>query len=319
MSELTTQEEVLNIKDFNIKIGTIFQVAPKYDGNAPDGFRKARTTKFLTTAGMNREAIPFNTFKNVWDTGLYKGSPVFEGMDSNEVEELVEKLERLIVEPLEERLGEGRLSYKETNNYWDDYGIDLYRGKIFNTSKPEELLALYEAIIHGKLCPMGQESSPFYKSAQFCVEDKEEALSVKHKEDLLDIKATGLFHTLATKEPKKLQLALNYVGVRGIDSKNFKEEVAASAFKIFIDHKDDGYANKNMFIEAASMANTKQGYNILYYYKILQDLFRKKKITKEFENYKINDENLGTSLKQAAEIVAKKQDLQTEVLALAGK
>lgn len=319
MSELAINTNVLKYKDFNIKIGTIFQVTPKYDGNAPDGFRKERTTKYLTTSGMNKEAVRFDTSKNVWDTGLYKSSPVFDGMDEKEVEQLVNSVQELIVNPLEDRLGEGRLSYQESNDYWLDYGFDLYRGKIFNTSKPEELLALYEAIIHGKLCPVGQDSSPFYKSADFTIEDKAEAVSVKQKEDNLDIKATGLYYSFDTSEPKKLQLILNYVGLRGMDGKNFKKEVAASAFKVFIDHKEDGFANKEMFIEAASMANTKQGYNELYYYSLLQELFRKKKITKEFENFKLNDENLGNSLKIAAETVAKNQDLQNEILALAGK
>ena len=312
-----TEEKVLKIKDFNIRLGTIFQVTPKYDGNAPDGFRKERTTKHLAEYGKNREAVPFDEYKKVWDTGLYKTSPCFQGMDPNEVDKLVDMLQKEVVGPLEERLGENALSYRlsKENKFWDEYGIDLYRGRIFNTNEPDHLLALYEAILHGKLCPIGQESSPFYKSAQFCVEDKEEAVSVRQKEDNLDIKAAGLFHSLSN-DPKKLQLALNYIGLRGLDSKNFKPEVAVSAFKIFMDHKDDGYANKEMFIEAASMANTKFGYKELYYYQLLQELYKKRKVTKEFENYKLGDIELGNSLKEAASKISKDPTLETKIDAL---
>lgn len=306
----------LKVKDITIEKGCIYQVSPKYDGSAPDGFKKERTTKFLSSHGKNIEAVPFDTRMGVWDTGLYEESPCYAGMPKVEVKRLVNSLQESIVKPIEARLGIGKLDYKEENTFWLDYGIDLHRGRIFNTEQPDQLLQLFQVAIHGKVAPKGSDSNPNYREAQFCVENKEEAKTIQQENDTLEINAMGSFYSLLKGEKDVLALVMNYVGIPLPGGKNLDEQVAASAFKVFVDHKSDGYTNKTNFLKAVKLSGEKTGYKELAFYEKIQKLIRKKKIEKERENFLLDGDVLGTNPKEIAKKVARNAELQERILAL---
>lgn len=314
MAVATKKEQVLDyivIDGFEIKKGVIYEITPKFDGNAPDGFIKERTTKLLTSSGRNREAIPFTS--NVWDTGLYPESPSFYGHNPAEVADTLRVVSTHIIKPFEKLQGEGKLAHKEDSEFWLNYGVDIYKGKIFNTDKPEDFLALYEMVFHKKLAPKEHESNPDYRNAQFCIEDKEQTQTVKQKEDNMEIEANGLFFKLKEK-PQYLELALNYAGLRVPKaSGKIDLQLAPSLFKNFIDHKDNGFDNKKIFIDAANNVMTQEGYEEMYIYSGIQALYKKKVITKSFEKFFLDDEELGTNLKQIAARLVKEPKLKARV------
>lgn len=299
------------VDGFKIKKGVIYETTPKFDGNAPDGFMKERTTKFLTSSGRNREAVPFTS--NVWDTGLYPESPSFYGHDLAEVQDTLRTVNEYIVKPFEKLQGSEKLRHTEDNEFWLNYGVDVYQGRIFNTDKPEDFLALYEMVFHRKLAPKEHESNPDYRNAQFCIEDKEETQSVRQKEDNMEIEANGLFYKLKEK-PQYLELVLNYAGLRVPKvGGNIDLQLVPSLFKNFIDHKENGFDNKKIFIEAANNILTPEGYSEMFLYSGIQALYKKKVITKSFEKFFLEDEELGTSLKQIAARLVKDSKLKARV------
>jgi hypothetical protein len=305
----------VTVNGFDINSNTIYQVSPKFDGNAPDGFRKERTTKALAPWGVNIEGIPFNDTKKVWDTGLYESSPVFTTKKKEEVNSILRFVNKHIVDPLEKQFyGEGKLDHKDTkDSFWMDYGIELYNGRIFNTADPKQLMDLYLSVLHGKVCPKGEaESSPYFPNAQFSIENKESARTVQQENDMLMVEAMGLFHTMLNSDTKKLGLVLNYVGVKLPE--NAESGLITSSFTAFLNHKEDSRLNKEQFVKAAKLSNTQEGYDELFYFKKLQKLFLKKIVTKDRENILFEDTVLGTSFKEAAQKVAKEPKIQKELL-----
>lgn len=305
----------IKINEFDLKLDTIYQVMPKYDGSAPDGWRKERTTKALAPWGRNIEGIPFNDHKKVWDTGLYESSPSLSNRREEEVNDILSFVEKNIVRPLEDNLyGEGALDHKDVkDSFWLDYSIDLYNGRIFNTSDPRQLLDLYLCILHGKLCPKGKaESSPYYPFAQFTVENKEHSRSVQQENELLTVEAMGEFYSMLNNNKDRLKLVMNYVGVN-IPVKA-SDGVYTTSFTSFINHRDNSRFNKEEFIEASKKAKEKEGYQELYFYDILGKLFKKKIVTREREFFMFEGTELGTSLKEAARKVAKETTIQAELL-----
>lgn len=304
----------IKINDFEIKLNTIYQVMPKYDGSAPDGWRKERTTKALAPWGKNIEAIPFHEGKKVWDTGLYKDSPIFTHKKEEEVNEIVAFVQEHIVEKLEKSFYEkGTLDHKDKKeSYWDNYGIELYNGRIFNTDDPKQLLDLYLSVLHGKICPKGKaESSPYFPFAQFTVENKERSKTVRQENELITTKAIGLFYSLLNSNKEKLRLVMNYVGVKVPEKAS--DGIFTTSFTSYIEHKDDSRLNKERFIEAVEMSNDPDKYQELYFYKVIQDLFRKKVITKEREYVVFEGTKLGTSYKEAAKKIASDKNLIVEI------
>lgn len=306
--------ESIKINEFEIKLGTIYQVMPKYDGSAPDGWRKERTTKALAPWGKNIEAIPFHENMKVWDTGLYKDSPVFKFKKEEEVQQIVDFVQENIVSKLEGNFyNKGTLDHRDNkDSYWDNYGIELYNGRIFNTDDPKQLLDLYLSIVHGKLCPKGKaESSPYYPFAQYTVENKEQSKSVKQENELITMEAMGLFYSLLNSSKKNLKLVLNYVGVKVPEKAN--DGIYTTSFTSFIDHKNDSRLNKENFIEAVKMVNDPKKYQELYFYDVLNKLYRKKVVTKDREFVMFEGTKLGTSFKEAAKKVASDNNLMVEV------
>lgn len=312
----TVVPSTLQVKDISIEKGNIYQVSPKYDGSAPDGFKEHRTTKYLAEYGMNIEAVPFDKDMGVWDTGLYEESPCYAGMPADEVKRLVNTARQNIVEPLEKTLGKGKLDYKADNDYWLDYGVKLHRGRIFNTERPDHLLELFQVALHGKVSPKGQDSNPNYRYAQFSIENKEQAKTVQQENDSLDIQAAGMFYSLLNGDTELLSLVMNYVGIPIPGGKEMDKQLASSAFKMYVDDKKNAYQNKKNFISAVELGSEKNGYQELSFYQKVQKLVRTKKITKEREMYVIGEEQLGTNLKEVAKTIAKNPKLQELIVAL---
>src|SRR5699024_9106221 len=182
----------------------------------------------------------------------------------------------------------------------------------FNTNEPEQLLQLFIAVATGVIAPKELENDPNYTSAQFCIENKEKVKSEQQEKDMSEIKTMGVFYGML-KNPKKLSLVLNYVGVK--PPSNFDESLVTSQFKRWVENKNDKYQNRELFLEAAEKADDKEGYQELSYYKVLQDLYRKGVIKKEYEKYLLDGEELGTSsLKTCAENIIKDKGLQSKLM-----
>jgi len=313
-------KKIIDIKGYSLDLSedVIYQVVPKYDADAPDGFKNSRTTKYLDDqVGVNTVEAVWNEDVGIWDTGLHEGSPVLSDMSSKDRDTFIAKVEELVIKPFEKRYGEGKLDPREIESkFWNfvndsSFHVDLKNGKLFKTSDPQQVLQLFICIINRSLAPKDLEDLPEYRSAQFCIENRDKARDVEQEKDALQIDTIGKFYTLKN-NPTVLYLILNYIGLKGITA-DTPDVTVNQRFKQFTENKRDGYSNQKNFLEAAEMSENKKGMVELGVFKELQTLSKKGVVTKDRDIFVIGDMQLGGSLKQGAKLASQKAAVLTEI------
>jgi len=311
-------DTVIKIHDYLLETeDTIYEVTPKYDADAPDGYRNSKSTKILSdTTGRNTISVAFNREMGLWDTGLYESSPMYRDMNPTDRKTLVSKVEELIVEPFENIYGKNKLDPRDKDsefwNYLDDtsFKVDLYQGKLFHTTKPLELLKLFICLANKDLAPKKGESAPQYRTAQFCIENKEEVRNSKVEDEVTEMEVIGKFYSLLEQE-KTLNPILRYIGLKNIDVAN--REFAITMFKRFIDNKQQSYQNRKLFLDAIELNATKNGRKEIIYYAILSELLTKGKLVKVDNEFMVGETPVGNNLKAAAKFISTKPTMQSQV------
>lgn len=318
-------DTILEINGYKLETNdVIYEVVPKFDADAPDGLKRLKTSKLLTHSSINTHTVGFDKRVGLWDTGLYAESPMYQGLPQDKREQIESKVRELIVIPYENtfgkdpKTGKSRLDPTDPESeFWNrtndtSFKIELYKGRIFNTNDPKDLLQLFIAISSQVLAPKELEDTHEYNTAQFAVENKEKVKDAQQETDMLDVKTLGTFSKLLSSK-KKLTLVLNYVGVS--TPAVFNESVITSQFKRWTESKENSHQNKNLFLEAAEKAEKAEGYKELTYYKELQNLYRKGVIKKEYENFLLDGEVIGTSnFKNVAANAIKDKAVETVIL-----
>lgn len=146
---MSDSKVLITVNNLDIKSNSIYKIENKPDMNAPSGYREMGTTKLPSEGIGNSVPCRFvvndhNTGKGVYDTGLYIGSPCFKGKGEKEQERVVADLREHIVKPYEALHGMAILDHKNLS-FWDNFSVDLWEGRFFNTSNVEDLLDLYIA------------------------------------------------------------------------------------------------------------------------------------------------------------------------------
>ena len=173
--------QIIDLYGFSLKEDTIYEIREKLDPDAPDGYVEYETTKALINAVHNVEpAAVWDGVLGVWDTGLFLESPylIQASPDPTVRAKDLAKLHKSIVEPLEKLKGVGvfdNTSNEKNDAYWNNYGIEVKRGKVFNTGNPEELYQLFILVLTKRLTPKELTSHPEFKKSQYIIIDKEES------------------------------------------------------------------------------------------------------------------------------------------------
>ena len=306
-------------KEFSIKVNgvtlksdTLYQVVPKIDHNAPDGFKEHGTSKLLSPIISETVSCIFDSNANVWDTGFYVNSPCYRGMKREEVEIIVDTLQKTIVTPVEQMLGEGKLSHYSTNTYWDELMINLRNGKVFNTSNPVDLLYLYMAILHNNLAPKEEEEAYRFKKAKYCIVNKQEVVSIRQKREMDKNNAIGLFYTLFHNDKQKLLLVFDYIGLTSV-TEDTPETTFNSVFNQFITDKQNGYQNVEIFLQAIDLSSDEAGIREMSIFRDLKTLFNVGVIIRKYSEYFLDEVSLGTNFKDATQKVLQDKNLEIRI------
>lgn len=302
------------VHGFEIKSNTIYQVIPKPDEDAPDGFRKERTTKVLSPRISESVGCVKNADSNTWDTGFYIYSPCYKRLPMNEREIIVQNVVRNIKEPIENIYGGEDKLNQNNDAFWDDYGFELRNGGIFNTSEPRDLLDLYMAILHGALAPKESASTERFKEAMYCVVNKNEVIDRKLSKDLNYNKAVGNFFALLENDKPTLVGILNYIGLQA--NVTTDEVTLNNTVTNFLKNSQSGDQNTDIFLKAFEIAKTEAGKKEIQIYQNLKELAKSGKLQKEGTEYRLGDSSLGSSFKIAAKVVANDQKLQEKLIDL---
>lgn len=317
LNQKKMNDTLLEIYGFSIRPNTLYQVTEKIDSFAPDGFKLNKTSKVLhpDVADSVPGAI-FDSELGVWDTGLYDNSKALIKAipSSSERVKFVKDVKKYIADPLVKLKGKDFLSqYEDNNTFWDNFSIKVYRGKIFNTEKPEELLQLYLALLHKQITPSALETNPEFKNSQYCIIDKEDSVDRKLEAELGVMEAQGTFFTLLNSS-KKVDLLLILEYLKLSVTEKTENKVIASLFNNWLKHKTDGYQNYSVFLKTYKFFLTEDGEKEVFYYSKIKELIKKGVVKQKKQEVWFNDEYVGSDIKSATKNIISNKDLQVELL-----
>lgn len=312
IKKVNKADELFNINGLSIKKGASYKVANKFDGNAPSGFQKERTTKLPSVDVANTIQLPFvvsnrATGEGVFDTGLHKYSPCYKGLDEKLVSEKIKMLEKYLVKPYEEAKGiEGKLS-QSNEDFWNNHLVNLWSGRYFNPEDPEDMLDLYISMMAGELCPEGQEGNPKYANADFVIIDKIKERSVKQRKAKSTVSAIGQFYILLKENPQKLIHILRYIGISNVTDKA-EEDALTAWFTQWLDTHD---RNMEIFENLLEKCEEETFEEVVFLHSKLKRIVETKKgIAKNsVGDYVYNGHALGKDLKHVAQNLVSSPDL----------
>jgi len=283
---------------FVLKSDKMYQIQPKMDASAPDGFKNAGTTKVISPDIGNTVHAPFNGDMKVWDTGFSKSSPILRGMKDEEKDLFVKMVNEHIVKPVEDLKGEGVLGHQENNPFLDDFGIELKAYRVLNTAEPLQRLALYFAVLGKHLAPKEHQSNPLYSGAQYVIVNSEEAVNVKQEREMLKNEAIGLFYVLQKNDKEKMYNLLEYLGIS--NSKTTDKATLNSSFNRWLEDKTSGYQNSEIFTKTYSKFDSEDGEEELYLYKKLKELHDNNLVKMQRGEVFLDGKAIGAGYKLAA-------------------
>lgn len=302
-------------KEYYIEVGQSYQVIPKFDADAPDGFQKHRTTKFLDPAVTNRTHVAFfDMDRKTYDTGLTKNSKALRNLYKNDeslIESALKQLTRLITKNL------ASIKSTETidpNNldFWDNpeenFSVSLGEDLVFNTNDTIQLYQLYQLILQGKLAPAGLESEPLYKTnSQYAVENKTDVVEVSQKRELDKSKALFKFMTLLNTDKKLLHGILELTGIRGVDEKT-DEALLNTVFTQWL-NKDENQNPKRFLQIYKDNYESDSGRQFLTLFTAVKTLEKKGVIQRKMAGLMLGEDLLGKTTEEAAQVIAKDPQL----------
>lgn len=306
----TKKDKLIEVNGLVIKTNSIYKITNKLDTTAPDGFQREGTTK-LPSSGIGNTVpcryVITNKSKGtgVFDTGLYAASPMYSTLPKDEVEATVRKLREAILEPYENKYEDGILSHKN-EEFWTEFGVNLFEGRYFITSNPEDLLELYIAMVGFELTPKEQMGNPKFRDSDYCIEDKEKVKNIQSERAIAMIDSITNFGTLLKTDRTKLLNILRYVRLLGIGDEIDDDTLNG----LFFEWLNKSSENPKIFKTTYTMAKDKKTQDIVNIYAIVSRLAAKNVITRVHGMYVYKGKELGLDLKTVAKNVNAKKELQ---------
>lgn len=304
-------KEIFNVYGFSVKENTLYEVREKMDSFAPDAYKKEGTSKMLVNRVRNIESgAIFNDLINAWDTGLYPESNIlsqaFVDVDVRKI--ALQNVDKFIVEPLERLQGKGSLRHIDNNEFWDNFKVEVYRGRVFNTASPRELLELYLMLLKKKLTPADKVSHPEFKGSQYTIVDKEAVQSRKEIATESKFEAIGKFEQMLASNRSELISLLQWLNLAV--NEDSRDTDLRLVFNNYLDDKNDYFQNTGIFNENVKALGTKAGKDKMYIHSKLKEASLKGKVKTKGRELYINDVLIGTSYKTATEAIIADKDLK---------
>lgn len=312
-------KEVIELYGLKIYTNTIYQVGEKLDKSAPSGFVERETTKALMDGIKNIENLAvYNEYTKTWDTGLYEESYLLRQAISDDTARsiAVGNIKKFIVEPLNRIYTEGVLRNTSDNNeFWDNLKVNIYKGKVFNTEDPIQLMQLFQLMLRKVLTPKDQESNTLFLNSQYTITNKEEVVAKSEEKAARQMKSYGIYYSLKSSSKENLITLLNFVGLKV--SEDTADTTLDLVFKNYIEDNRNSSTNTAEFIREAEAFATVKGKSIVGIYNTLKDLVVDDKVDMRGKEVYYKDGTfVGTDLKNAARNIAENKELKKEFVEL---
>lgn len=305
--------------NFYLESNKTYRIIGKVDPSAPIGFQERGITKLEHPMNGEDALVRFDSRRNLWDTGLYEGSPCYSTIqDQKQITDTVKVLKENLIPFLKESLPEGALSQKSDNKHWDSYMFPLNQNLTIATNTPESFFGLWTALLTGAIAPEADKNAPRYRelTTPYVLVDRQEKASNEQKLAFTKAIATKNFVNLLLSDNKKdkahLVDVLNYVDFRAV--LDTEDSILNSQFNHWIDNKKSGLKNAEYFNTAFDRFSTEDGKEELEVYKLLKKAVKNNKVVYDRGEYFLGEDSLGNNLKEAGKIINDNDNLKSKLL-----
>jgi len=292
-----SKEVTFKVANTEITIGNQYEVTGKLDMDAPDGFRQHNTTKYLARGTGELHCVPFSEEQGVWDTGFDVDSPCNEDINPDIREELVKTYVTHIQKPYEKKYPKKLTSSDVPDSFWKDYMVDVYKGRVFDTNNIKDRLDLFIILQHYRVCEKGDKS---YKTrfAHYNIENKEKLKSVKQTRNTNKRTAIAKFDTLLSGNKEDLYTVLEWLGFGSI--RNSQASALEDLVMDWFENEDYGFQNIQNFLDTCALMSNEERKEEMEMFSVLNKLRNRGKLKFERQEFSLNGEPLGNSLKDIA-------------------
>lgn len=300
MAKTKKEPQKIRVAKTDIIIGQTYEIIGKIDRDAPTGFQQFNTTKYLMPGIAEHKSVPFSDLNQLWDSGFYVHSECNRDISPTEREALVDAYVQHIQKPYEAMY---RVDTSESNDkFWESYNYEIYTNKTFDTTNVKDRFDLFHALKQGKVCEVGERDATLQRTANYCIRNIEKAVSLQEEKSNNKFDAITKFSVLLDSSDLQKDDTLytilewmNFTNVRGAD----KDTVRRLVQKQF-DNEKTGYDSCLRFLEALKMSKDKDMKKEMEVFSVLSKLNVKRKLEYKRQQYYLNEELLGNTLKAAA-------------------
>lgn len=307
------QELLFSINGFNVFKNRMYRVDDKRDGDAPSGFVKAGVSKLpsddIDESFHFRYATNPGSQEGLWDTGFYKNSPCYRGLDEKEADVIAKQRVKTVLKPYQAAVGSPMALENTNQDSLDKTSWKVGTGMIYNTSNPIDTMRLYATLLTGNAAPSGQEKSAKYSTASYIIVDVTKVSKDREDQNVTVMKTVSMFNKLLENDPTRLQVILKWLNL-GKYPANADADTLASIFYQTV--KDDIQKCRIFMDTLDEMSNTQAQEKMYIYKQISEDVQRRTSQITVAPNGKIffEDIELGGDLKTASETISKHPSLR---------
>lgn len=290
-------ETKLRIANSWITIGKKYVLDHKPNPTGANGMKDM--TKFPFENNVTVEKVWFNEARRQFDTGFYNESPCLRVIsDQGEKDALVKQYVKYIKTPYEKTFNED-LEPSEKNNFWENYKIEAWVNKTYDTTNINDLMELFHLLYNGAVCEKDEKNPILRQDAQFILTSTEKIKSKSKDKVKTQASAFLKFSTLANGDRDKLDLILQWLD-RDDPSKLSNEDLGLIYYEIINGSKGLTFSEK--FLEAEEEYETDKGKEKMEYFYAIRRLFNKRKIRKTQRGYVATESDivLGNTLQDVA-------------------
>ena len=292
----------------NIVMGQSYEVVPKYDADAPNGFQQFGTTKLMTKEIAETHQILFDESMGIWDTGFDEISLSNIDIPDEEKTALVNIYNSVIKKKYEETFGKDLSSKDTPDSFWRTYKFNIHNGKTFDTKNLKDLLDLFMALKHFKVCEKG-EKSYLSRTAMYNITNKEQVMTIAQSRVKDKAEAMFTYMTLDKGDKETMYTVLEWLqftNVRSSDPQTLMGTVLA-----FLE-KD--VTNVENFLAAYKQTQSESGLEEMEAFSMVMKLYNRKVISYKRKEYYMNDEVIGNSPKDIAKRALSNGALMTSIV-----
>lgn len=311
---------LFEVDGYSIYDDTTYTVKDKTDYDAPSGYQERGVTRLPSDGVGDTFTCGFSSVSpgsndGLWDTGFYESSRCYMSeKDSTVVKSRLKNAVDNVMKPYAAMLGGNeKLNQSSDNKFWQEKLFNVHTGRVYNTSKIEDRVELYFALMTNHLTPEGQEGDHKFSKSTYVILDINKGMKRKDEKAMMEFEAISSFMKLLKTDPTRIRAVLDYIGMTTSDS--VSDSTMMSMFKDLITEDE---SKLKLYLGLIEESESDQGRDKLEIYRLLKQKFPKGGVTRSGNGvYFYQDEEIGGDLKTAASNIATQKqfdDIKKELL-----